>query len=122
MAASASQFKKMFPEFSDAVNSGLNIYLSLAEKCIGTSKFGNKRDEAVMLLAAHMYSKVGAAGSGSATGAITKEKVGDLEVTYSTANASNTSQAGADYQTTPYGQLYWNLLRGCIITPMVSGC
>jgi len=124
MAITASVFKKMFPEFADASNSSLNMYLGLADKCVGKNKFGDKRDYAVMLLGAHMFSKVGAAGAGGATGAITKEKVGDLEVTYSNAmaTAGTASKAGAEYQTTPYGQLYWTLLRGCVITPMVTKC
>lgn len=116
MAIAPNEFKKMFPEFADAGNSALNIYIELADKCVGSGKFGDKRDQAVAFLAAHMFAKV---NSGGATGAITKEKVGDLEVTYGNA-MSNSS--GDEFQTTPYGQLYWNLLRGCVITPLVSKC
>lgn len=115
--ATASQLKKMFEEFEDESNSKIKLYLDLAEKCIGTSKFGNKRDEAVLFLAAHFLAKTGM-GEG-ATGSITKEKVGDLEVTYSNAMAQG---SGAEYQTTPYGQMFWQLLRGCVITPMVAKC
>jgi len=116
MALQPAQFRKRFPEFEDAENSVLSIYLELADKCIGSNKFGNKREDAAYFLAAHMYAKI---TSGGATGAISSEKVGDLQTNYSNPAVKG---SGAEYQTTPYGQLYWQLLRGCVITPLVSKC
>ena len=114
MAVSAGDIKKLSGEFSSLENSQINIFLGMAKRCINASVWGDKADDGIKLLTAHFVSM---ANRGGASGSITKEKVGDLEISYGSGGGSE-----SDLATTSWGKLFLAMRRTLVITPMVVSC
>ena len=88
------------------------LFLTLADKRTGTA-YGDNRDQAVALLAAHMMTMRGRNGVG---GVVTSEKEGDLSRTYAQTSSANPAPLSA----TSYGQQLLELRNGCIFGPRTT--
>ena len=116
MGVSANELKTNFPEFASETNKRINFFIGMAERRISREHFGDKADDAVCLMAAHLLTMADRAGAG---GAITGEKVGDLSTNY----ASQSSKDGkGSLNATSYGQMYSDLEKSCRLGPRVLGC
>lgn len=116
MAITPSELKKFAPEFEDQPNSRLNIFIGMADRMVNESCWGDKADDARLLLSAH-FTTLGDRGAGGTAGAVTSEKVGDLQTNY--ANPSSSSGKGSEFMSTSYGQIYLQLRKTLVVTPMV---
>lgn len=115
MAVTASDIKKLSSELATESNSKINIFLGMATRCVNAKVWGDKTDDGISLLTAHF---IAMANKGSVGGSITKEKIGDLEVSYSNGKPESNIELSA----TSWGQLFLSLRRTLVITPMVVSC
>ena len=115
MSVTAIQLKKFAPEFCDYDNGRLQLFIRMAERQINQKVFGCTYEDAVVLLSLHMATMFSREGAG---GAITSEKVGDLQVNYS----SPSSEVKSNLTSTSYGQLFWDLMTATRGVPLVLGC
>lgn len=122
-------FKVRFPEFEPVADGLLALVLDEAIGDIGDTWVERDRARAQMYLTAHLLAMEGepgrsqgiAAGEGSGnfavTGAVKREKVGDVEVEYAGVSSSSgggsgsSSSLSASYGATSYGRLYLELMR-----------
>lgn len=119
-------FRLFAPEFSTVPDVTVNPWIAIAETLTVTDCLDIERASmAKALYAAHLLSLSTRSGSGgsSSSGAITREKEGDLERTYGEVKGSNTYLG----QTT-YGQQYLDITRVCAgsaimtrVNPIVLG-
>lgn len=115
MAVDPKTLKTMFPEFESETNKRIQFFIDMAERKINRPIFGDKADDAVCLMSAHLLTLGSRGGNG---GAITGEKVGDLSRNYSAGNSDKKGPHGS----TSYGEMYDDLLRSCRAVPRVLGC
>lgn len=90
----------------------IDRFIVRATNRLNVTGLGDKYDEAAAYLVAHQLTRSSSATS-TTGGAVTKEKVGDVEISYSAASVSS----GTDYNSTKYGQEYQALLRTCYAGP-----
>jgi hypothetical protein len=109
------------PEFETADSTELNridTIIGLAQKKVNARIFGEKYNEGVAWLTAHMLKRSALATSGL-TGNVVKEKLADQEITYS--DTSKITGIPNFYGSTIYGQEFWNLLKTLQATPFLWG-
>ena len=114
MSTSPSQLKKMFPEFANETNPRVQFFIDMATRRVNPNVFGDKADDAICLLSAHLLTLGNRSGQG---GSVTNEKVGDLSRGY-----SGGSDSKGKHGSTSYGEMYDDLLRSCRTGPRVLGC
>lgn len=114
MAVDPKTMKTMFPEFANQTNKRIQFFIDMSERRINRPIFGDKADDAVCLMSAHLLTLGSRGGVG---GAITGEKVGDLSTNYSSGSQGVNSLSG-----TAYGQLFGDLMKSCRAVPRVLGC
>lgn len=110
------------PELKDFINDSCNkdlveLILEDVTAQIREAVYGTKEERAQRYLAAHLLTliKQGSDGVNSgASGPIEKEKVGDVEVTYSTSVLSKLSDVNR-YDETKYGRVYMIIRKGCVL-------
>jgi hypothetical protein len=109
------------PEFETVDSTELNridTIIGLAQKRVNSRIFGEKYNEGVAWLTAHMLKRTAIATSGL-TGNVIKEKLADQEITYS--DTSKIAGIPNFYGSTIYGQEFWNLLKTLQATPFLWG-
>ena len=116
MSTSPSELKKMFPEFANETNPRINFFIGMAERRVNKTVFGDKADDAVCLMTAHLLTLGSRGGQG---GTVTSEKVGDLSRSYSSASKGDDSNS---LDSTSYGQMFNDLMQSCRQGPRVLGC
>lgn len=108
---------------------GYEVFINMAEQRTNRPFYGLKANQAVALLAAHIWfllgSGNGGAGSGSAeggvTGSIASKREGDLAIGYGSGAASGaTSPDEAELALTRWGLMLLNLRKGC--KPFIGVC
>lgn len=108
---------------------GYEVFINMAEQRTNRPFYGLKANQAVALLAAHIWfllgSGNGGAGSGSAeggvTGSIASKREGDLAIGYGSGAASGaTSPDEAELALTRWGLMLLNLRKGC--KPFMGVC
>lgn len=108
---------------------GYDVFINMAEQRTNRPFYGLKANQAVALLAAHIWfllgSGNGGAGSGSAeggvTGSIASKREGDLAIGYGSGAASGaTSPDEAELALTRWGLMLLNLRKGC--KPFIGVC
>lgn len=114
MAVGPKDVRTLAPELEDESTTRLKLFISIAENCVNADVFGCKADHGVTLLAAHLTTLANREGSG---GAITTEKVGDLQTSYNSGNLDKSKLC-----TTAYGQMFWDLMTTVRPVPFVVGC
>jgi hypothetical protein len=107
-------FRDAFPEFTAELypDSAVTFWSTLAELSVGVDRWGDYYTQGLYLLTAHYLQVSKFSASGAASGlnmAITSKKVGDVQVSYSNI-IGNITGAG-QYNSTPYGQQYWQLVQ-----------
>jgi hypothetical protein len=91
----------------------IDRFISRATNRLNVTGLGDKYDEAAAYLVAHQLTR-SATSTSSAGGTVTKEKVGDVEITYS---AGSSSSSLSDYSSTKYGQEFQSILKTCYAGP-----
>lgn len=107
-----SDLLALFPELTPESTEGmarLDLFLNLAGKRINRCAYGELADFAQQLMAAHMLALSGRGGSG-AVGAVTSERVGDLQVTYAATMGGAAGQGSLS--STTYGAQLEELSHG----------
>ena len=115
MSVTAIQLKKLAPEFCDWDNARLQMFIRMAERQVNERVFGCTYEDAVSFLSLHMATMFNREGTG---GAVTSEKVGDLQVNYAAPNSDTKSNLFS----TSYGQMFWDLMTATRGVPLVLGC
>lgn len=119
MAINASDITDRFPEFAGVGTSLINLMIEDATLSIERNVWGDKADLATIYLVAHLLAVAGqGTGVGSAGGAVTKKKVGDLEKTFATPS-SKVAVVDGDLGSTVYGRLFLRLRREIVKSPLV---
>lgn len=124
MTPDLAAFRIIYPEFSPVSDEIVEFYIADAVETLNENAWGVCYAKAVLSLAAHnlalsMARQASATDDGSgvveigATGAIASASAGGLSVSF-TPTASASSDDGAFYSQTPYGQHYMSLRRECL--------
>lgn len=115
--------KAVAPAF--AADESASVYIEMAVERTNREFYGEKYNQAVALLAAHIaFLLTGTAGSmgagsgsseGGSTGTMTSKREGDLSVTYGTSGvaASAGSVTDAELSQTRWGLMLLALRKGC---------
>ena len=106
--------REIAPEVNDAPDATLSFFIEVASFRNSESVWGVKYNYAVALDALHEYTMSRKSGSG---GQVTSERVGDMQVSYGQFNSSK--DVSNTYDLTSYGQMYLNLRKTLVITPIV---
>ena len=114
--------KAIAPELADFIDDSCNkdlveLILEDVVAQIREAVYSSKQERAQRYLAAHLLTliKQGSDGANSgASGPVEKEKVGDVEIKYSTAIVSNLSDVNR-YDETKYGRVYMIIRKGCVL-------
>jgi len=108
---------------------GYEVFINMAEQRTNRGFYGVKANQAVALLAAHIWFLLGpgngGAGSGNAeggvTGSIVSKREGDLAIGYGSGAASGAlSPDDAELALTRWGLMLLNLRKGC--KPFIGVC
>lgn len=120
MALNIPLFKDLIPEFSGTSDSTLNAIAAEAQRFVTKKKWDTKSAIALIYYTAHLL-KVGVIGvsSGGAGGSLTKEKVGDVEQSFSAGSSSSGSTQDQNLESTPYGRQFIAMRKSLLITPMI---
>lgn len=114
--------KGIAPELADFIDEAGNsdivdLILEDVAAQIREAVYGTKQERAQRYLAAHFLTLINQGASGASSGAsgpVEKEKVGDVEIKYSTSVLSNLSDVNR-YDETKYGRVYMIIRRGCVL-------
>lgn len=101
-------------EFSSLSESAISPFMLESEREVNESVFGDRYDDALKYLAAHLLA-VGRKGSEGASGAVVSETVGPISRSYGAA--AITSSDALD--STAYGRRYAEIRRQCAGGPQV---
>lgn len=119
-----TDFKTRFPEFAAVPDATVQAVLDEAVLEVSPSWVEAYRTPGVLNLTAHLLATQGFGGSGAggggaaSSGAIKRRKVGDVETEWAGISGGGGSQSASFYNSTRYGQRYYELLRKNI--PAVS--
>lgn len=117
---------KLAPEFTSLNTSNptmIETMISTARSFINEDTFGETRGKtALIFVASHLLTELsGEDGSGTSNvaGAVTMDKVGDLQRSYAAVDTSNLSASEKMFSTTKYGRLFIQLRKTVHISPRV---
>ena len=97
-------------------NSDLDLWIADALLFVPTAKLGDKADLAVAYYTCHLMLQATSTVS-STGGTVTSKKAGDIQISYGSGGASNSSSLHDKYWT-----LYQSILKGvCRNSPMILG-
>lgn len=105
------------PQLSSVTDEAFNLILADVAEEVSSAGFGAKQEQAQRWLAAHYLTMIfGADGTGasSGTGAIKKEKVGEVETEYSTETLSRIKGL-TRYDETGYGRQFESIKKKSIV-------
>lgn len=110
-------FKARYPEFTPVSDALIQLMLNDAVAEVGETWVEKDRARAQMLLVAHWLTMEGEpgrteTGQGAAgTGAIKRDKVGDVETEFATFGSGSQTAGSGTYMQTAYGQEFLALMR-----------
>lgn len=104
MAVTVSDIKTDFPEFAGLANGIITRFLAKAALRVSAAEWGLKFDDGIEFLTAHLLQRR-LEGTGSGSGPVTSEKVGDISVGYAASKIATDSEFGS----TVYGRMYLQL-------------
>lgn len=111
-----SDITSSFPEFAATDPALIQIAINDAKLFINRSVWGPKYNTGWKYFAAHLLkSSPNANGGGGAGGAVTMEKVGDLQVSYGQVQVTN-----EDHSSTHYGRIFDQLMRTLLKTMIIA--
>ncbi len=106
MAVTINDIKTRLPEFAGTATATLTLALAEAERRINPTQWGvSKADDATVYLTGHLLA-LGCKQGDSPAGAVTSERVGDVQVSYALPGAFSQSALAS----TAYGRRYLELL------------
>lgn len=116
------------PEFASLVTgetpdyTTIEMFIDLSRSFVNENFFGSKAKNALLNMTCHILTKLRPGGSsgGGQAGAVSSERVGDLQVSYAIPTASNLTINDAILASTQYGQIYLMLRRSIPATPRVT--
>lgn len=107
----AEDVKAYATEYAQANDTRIELFLEYSDNFINEEFWGRKYKMAKVLMTCHLMKMDERNGTG---GAITSERVGDLQVAYAAPDAKN-----GELGSTSYGQTFLSLRKTLTITPMV---
>lgn len=110
----SSDVTNVAPEFASESSERVGIFIEYARLFVSESKYGDRAKFAIILYTAHLLTLSNREGSG---GAITAEKVGDLQRSYSTTPKAE----DYDLSQTSYGGMVLQLRKTLLVTPFMVG-
>jgi hypothetical protein len=111
MSITPADFKVRFPEFISVADSRIQLFIVDAELELNVLKWCDRYDKGISYLTAHYLSIAlkTATGLTGSVNPVASRSVGDVSISF--ANKSSESQTEAYYNSTVYGQEYWNMLQ-----------
>ena len=100
------------PELEDASDDLWTLVLADVVNYISSSTFGNKTEMAARYWVAHNMSILVSENGSSASGPITKYRVGDVTIEY--ASVKSLTRSEMNYGRTKYGQNFLAIRNACI--------
>lgn len=97
-------------EFASIANNVVEVYIAEAEREISQAAFGNRADDAVKYLAAHLLAVAKGGSSAPATG-VTMVTVGPLTKQYGQPGAMSKTDS---LESTSYGRRYIEIRHQCV--------
>lgn len=113
MAADAALVRAIAPELAGESEPRIDIFIEIAEGRNAESVWGDLWEKAVALDACHELTMANRSGAG---GPINNQKVGDVSVGYGSFKSGKND---VPYDLTSYGQMYLNLRKTILVTPIV---
>lgn len=110
MAVTATNIKDCFPEFGQLPDTLVDKYRLQAERRINLVQWGEKADDGILWLTAHLlklYQQI-KAGAFAKAGPISEKKVGDLSIKFAIPGTLKHSWLSS----TTYGQYFQDLKTG----------
>ena len=120
MAVTATDITDHFAEFEGLSETVINQWLAQAERRVNATQWGEKADDAVLWLTAHLLALTQPLGCGVSPGSgpVASKKVGDLAVTYKIPEKMSQTFLAS----TAYGQYYLTLRAGVFPTRVLGDC
>lgn len=120
MAVSANDIRDHFAEFSDLSDTVITRWKEQAERRVNLDQWGEKADDAILWLTAHLLKiqQALACGMTPPPGPVTSQRVGDLSVAYKVPGR----MADRFLASTAYGQYYLDLKTGIWPTRVLGEC
>jgi hypothetical protein len=109
-----SDITDVAPELADQTTQRLEFYIELARSFVNEGMWGAKATKGIILYAAHLATLGAREGAG---GAITAERVGDLQRSY----GSSSSEEDYELKQTSYGTMFLSLRKTLAFTPILVG-
>lgn len=114
---------QLAPEFAETSDEIIQAYIDIAKSFVCAGVWGSKSNQAVIFMTAHMLKDIGFGnggdGSSNAAGAVTMEKVGDLQRSYASVSLTKGSTSDMLLAGTKYGRLFIMLRKTISVTPRV---
>ena len=107
MAVTPTSLKAKFSALSDADDADLQVWIDEAELNVCRSSWGDRADDGVSYLAAHLYFSFNDASSEGASGPVTEKKVDQLSASYQVGDIFSDWDMG----TTKFGRRFIGLRR-----------
>lgn len=110
MAVVAADVKALATELASVSDGTVNTWIAIAERRVNRTAFGEKADDAVIFLSAHLVtvSQQANAGASGFVAGMQSRRVGDVSVTF--GSMSGTMAMGDEHlRATLWGQLYLDL-------------
>lgn len=120
MAVTAQDIRDHFAEFSALSDAVINRWKEQAERRVNLTQWGEKADDAILWLTAHLLKITTAldAGLTAPAGPLSSQKVGDLAATYKIPDGMSQTFLAS----TSYGQYYLTLRTGVWPTRVLGEC
>jgi hypothetical protein len=131
MTISVSDVVLIAPEYTAEDPARITSFIAIATKFINRKTWGDKADIATAYFTAHLLKSTpilvpgGSTGTGTTgpSGPTSSEKVGDIQASYSDGGggSTSTSTSTSGIGTTYYGQIFEQLKRSLLISPIING-
>lgn len=107
MAVTPGTLKAKFTELATASAAELQIWIDEAELNVCRDAWGDRADDGVSYLAAHLYTGFGPNSGAGSSGPATSKRVDQISVSYAVGTRFTESELGS----TKYGRRFLTLLR-----------
>lgn len=113
------------PEFTNVPQGVFDIVIPMAQAYVAEAVWVAKADQGVTWMSCHILKTLGygddeaGQNAGPNTGAVTQEKVGDLQRSYSALQLKGTSDFDTVLSLTRYGQMFIMLRKTIATSPLV---
>jgi len=106
MAVTPSDFKTRFPEFGPIPNDRVRIHIDEAARNVSVAAWGQKADDGVLYLTAHLLAVFENDKTATGSGPVTQKKAGEVSASFGFSG----EMLESDYSSTKYGRRFKSLL------------